>query len=95
MNHITLLLAFCFPNALNVQKMVSIAWDETETAITGNVIELTGSPAFIKINAEVTPPVSVSGISMLTILDGFTSFSGLKSVHHPANYIFPCARYAL
>ena len=64
--HETASAMYSFPKTMNVQKMVAIAWDATETAIIGNKVELNGSPVFIKINADVTPPVSVSDISIVS-----------------------------
>ncbi|MDR1154289.1 MAG: Ig-like domain-containing protein [Bacteroidales bacterium] len=50
---------FTFPPALNVTKMVSVSWDENETAVSGSAIKLTGDPVFVRLNAEVTAKAAI------------------------------------
>ena len=44
--------AYSFPQSINVKEMTSIAWNQQETTINGNTVQLTGSPVFIKINPK-------------------------------------------
>ncbi|MDR1096615.1 MAG: Ig-like domain-containing protein, partial [Tannerella sp.] len=54
---------FTFPSTLNVAKMVSVSWDEKETAISGSAIRLTGDPVFVRLNADVTANIPVTGVT--------------------------------
>jgi hypothetical protein len=40
--------SYTFPEELKVKEMTIISWDEKETGISGNAIELTSSPIYIK-----------------------------------------------
>ena len=40
--------SYSFPASMGVKEMTSIAWNQTETSISGNTVHLTGSPVFIK-----------------------------------------------
>jgi hypothetical protein len=54
---------FAFPSALNVTKMVSVSWNEKETAVNGSAIRLTGDPVFVRLNADVTANIPVTGVT--------------------------------
>jgi len=41
-----------FPVSMEVNKMTSISWNQQQTDINGNTVQLTGSPVFIKINPK-------------------------------------------
>ncbi|MDL2221326.1 Ig-like domain-containing protein [Parabacteroides sp. OttesenSCG-928-N08] len=53
-----------FPAAMNCYKLLTIAWDQTESTIPGNSISLTGAPLFILPNREPTADSSVSDLSL-------------------------------
>jgi hypothetical protein len=56
---------FTFPPSLNVAKMVSVSWDEKETAVSGSTIRLTGDPVFVMLNADITDKeaIPVTGVT--------------------------------
>ena len=40
---------YTFPVSMNVKEMTVVSWNEQETALSGNTVNLTGSPVYIKI----------------------------------------------
>jgi hypothetical protein len=40
--------SYSFPASMNVKEMTSTSWKQQETGITGNTVQLTGTPVFIK-----------------------------------------------
>jgi uncharacterized protein YjdB len=73
---------FTFPPALNVTKMVSVSWDEKETAISGSSIRLTGDPIFVRPNVDVTvkEPVPVAGVTFNRSSESMEAGSTLQLV---------------
>ena len=42
--------SYSFPASMGVKEITSVSWNQTETRINGNTVQLTGSPVFIRIN---------------------------------------------
>jgi|GEM_PF-3590081 len=56
--------AYRFPDSKKVTKMLSTAWDETETVVTGDALTLTGTPVFIRLNTGLSETIPVTGVSL-------------------------------
>jgi uncharacterized protein YjdB len=55
---------YSFPASLKVNQMAVTAWDETETTVSGNTVQLTGTPSLIRLNAAASPVVHVSAVNI-------------------------------
>jgi uncharacterized protein YjdB len=77
---------FTFPPAMNVTKMVSVSWDEKETAVSGSAIRLTGDPVFVRLNADVTDKASVpvTGVTFSRTSESIDAGSTLQLIANVA-----------
>jgi uncharacterized protein YjdB len=57
-------ISYTVPASLNVSQMAVTAWDETETTVSGNTVQLSGTPSLIRLNASARPVVHVSALSL-------------------------------